>query len=48
MPSNKLELGSSTISEFHENLMVYYNLVKQKQSDLKGVYAEAVTTLKIP
>jgi hypothetical protein len=48
MPSNKLDLGSSTISEFHDNLMVYYDLVKQKQSDHKGVFAEAVTTLKIP
>ena len=31
MKSNKLDLHKNTISELHDNLMVYYDLGKEKQ-----------------
>jgi len=48
MKSNNFDLSSTSISEFHDNLMVYYDLVKQKQADHQGQFAEAVTTLALP
>jgi len=48
MKSSKLDLHVNTISDFHDNLMVYYDLVKEKQSTHKGLFAEAVATLDFP
>ena len=48
MKSNKLDLHKNTISEFHDNLMVYYDLVKEKQVKHNDVFAEVVTSLPIP
>ena len=48
MQSNKLDLHKNTISEFHDNLMVYYDLVKEKQADHEGPFAEAVRHLMLP
>ena len=48
MRSNKLDLHINTISDFHDNLMVYYDLVKQKQADHEGVFAEAPLHLDLP
>ena len=48
MQSNKLDLHKNTISEFHDNLMVYYELVKKKQAQHDGVFAEVLTSLTIP
>ena len=48
MKSNKLDLHKNTISEFHDNLMVYYDLVKEKQDNHKGSFAEAVRYLMLP
>ena len=48
MKSNKLDLHKNTISEFHNNLMVYYDLVKEKQGNHKGEFAETVRHLVIP
>ena len=48
MKSNKLDLHVNTISDFHDNLMVYYDLVKEKQRTHKDLFAETVTTLDIP
>ena len=48
MKSNKLDLHKNTISEFHDNLMVYYDLVKEKQANHKGSFAEAIRKLIFP
>lgn len=48
MKSNNLDLHSSTISEFHNDLMVYYDLCKEKQREHVGVFAQAVTTISVP
>ena len=48
MQSNKLDLHKNTISEFHDNLMVYYDLVKEKQDNHEGSFAEAVRYLMLP
>jgi len=48
MQSNKLDLHQNTISEFHNDLMVYYDLAQRKQDTHRGELAESVTTLSIP
>ena len=48
MKSSNLDLHKNTISEFHDNLMVYYELVKEKQDNHKGSFAEAVRYLMLP
>ena len=48
MKSNKLDLHKNTISEFHDDLMVYYDLVKEKQDNHEGSFAEAVRKLILP
>ena len=48
MKSNNLSLEKNSISDFHGDLMQYYELVKDKQKQNKGSMAKAITTLKIP
>lgn len=48
MAPTKLDLHKNTISEIHENLMVYYELIKDKQYNHKGNFANIVTRLQLP
>jgi hypothetical protein len=43
-----LDLHKNTISEFHENLMVYYELCKDKQSKHVGFWIQKIDQLHIP
>lgn len=48
MKSNKLDLHKNTISEFHDNLMVYYDLCKKKQREHIGLFAKKIDNITIP
>ena len=48
MQSNKLDLHENTINEFHNDLMVYYDMAQREQDKHQGTFAETVTTLSIP
>lgn len=48
MKSNKLDLHKNTISEFHNDLMVYYDLVKEKQELHQGPSFQPMSSLPIP
>ena len=48
MQSNKLDLRNTTISEFHDNLMVYYDLVKKKQEEHLGEWATFKKHIHLP
>ena len=48
MKSNKLDLHENTIKEFHDDLMVYYEMARREQDKHQGTFVETVTTLSIP
>lgn len=46
--TRSLSLQTNTISEFHDSLMVYYDLVKQKQAEHQGDFILSKGFLPIP
>ena len=44
----ELDLHKNTISEFHNNLMVYYNLCKEKQKEHQGSWIKKIDQIAIP
>tara|TARA_B100001175_G_C19273772_1_gene525428 strand:- start:65 stop:700 length:636 start_codon:yes stop_codon:yes gene_type:complete len=43
-----MHLSENTISEFHDNLMVYYDLAQKKQQEHSGPLVKTITKLAIP
>ena len=44
----ELDLHKNTISEFHDNLMVFYELCKKEQAKHVGYYVKSLQTIEIP
>ena len=44
----KLDLKTNTISEFHDDLMTYYDLCKVKQEQHEGEWATATHHVPVP
>ena len=48
MSSNPLQLNKNTISEFHDNLMEYYDLCKEAQARHVGYWVKSLNQMEIP
>ena len=48
MSSNPLQLNINTISEFHDNLMEYYDLCKKEQAKHVGFWVKSLNQIEIP
>ena len=48
MSSNPLQLNKNTISEFHDNLMEYYDLCKKAQARHVGFWVKSLNQMEIP
>ena len=46
MKSSNLDLHINTIDEFHNNLMMYYDLVKEKQKQNKDLGVGGVVNIR--